>query len=65
MVEQSGRRFESYSEASTFLWSIADVLRGDCKQHDYGKVILPLAAQRRLVITGQLDIPDTHAEKQA
>lgn len=26
---------------SAFLWSIADLLRGDYKQSDYGKVILP------------------------
>jgi type I restriction enzyme M protein len=48
LVEQSGRRFESFSEASNFLWSIADLLRGDYKQHDYGKVILPLTVLRRL-----------------
>lgn len=48
MVEQSGRRFESFSEASNFLWSVADLLRGDFKQHDYGKVILPLTVLRRL-----------------
>ena len=43
-----GRRFDSFSEASSFLWSIADLLRGDYKQHDYGKVILPLTVLRRL-----------------
>lgn len=30
------------------IWSIADLLRGDYKQADYGKVILPLAVMRRL-----------------
>ncbi len=43
-----GRRFENFSEASGFLWSIADLLRGDYKQHDYGKVILPFTVLRRL-----------------
>jgi type I restriction enzyme M protein len=48
LSQQPGRRFESFSEASNFLWSIADLLRGDYKQHDYGKVILPLTVLRRL-----------------
>ena len=26
---------------SAFIWSVADLLRGDYKQSDYGKVILP------------------------
>ena len=26
---------------SAFIWSVADILRGDYKQSDYGKVILP------------------------
>ena len=26
---------------SAFLWSVADLLRGDYKQSEYGKVILP------------------------
>ena len=33
---------------SSFIWSVADVLRGDYKQSDYGKVILPLTVLRRL-----------------
>lgn len=35
-------------EAANFLWSIADLLRGDYKQSDYGKVILPFTVLRRL-----------------
>jgi len=31
-----------------FLWSVADLLRGDYKQSDYGKVILPFTLLRRL-----------------
>jgi type I restriction enzyme M protein len=42
------RQFSSFSEASNFLWSVADLLRGDYKQHDYGKVILPFTVLRRL-----------------
>lgn len=35
-------------ESANFIWSIADLLRGDYKQSDYGKVILPLTVLRRL-----------------
>ena len=31
-----------------FLWSVADLLRGDYKQSEYGKVILPFTVLRRL-----------------
>ena len=34
--------------SANFIWSIADLLRGDYKQSDYGKVILPLTVLRRL-----------------
>ena len=27
---------------SSFIWSVADLLRGDYKPHEYGRVILPL-----------------------
>lgn len=37
-----------HSEAVSFIWSIADLLRGTYKAHDYGKVILPLVVIRRL-----------------
>lgn len=33
---------------SSFLWSVADLLRGDYKQADYGKVILPFTVLRRI-----------------
>jgi type I restriction enzyme M protein len=33
---------------SAFIWSVADLLRGDFKQSDYGKVILPFTVLRRL-----------------
>ncbi|MBN1536526.1 MAG: SAM-dependent DNA methyltransferase [Anaerolineales bacterium] len=35
-------------ELANFIWSVADLLRGDYKQADYGKVILPLTVLRRL-----------------
>src|SRR3954468_24942954 len=33
---------------SSFIWSVADSLRGDYKQSDYGKVILPFIVLRRM-----------------
>lgn len=35
-------------ELANFIWAIADLLRGDYKQSDYGKIILPLTVLRRL-----------------
>ena len=37
-----------FSSNAAFLWSAADLLRGDYKQFDYGKVILPFTVLRRL-----------------
>ena len=37
-----------FSETANLIWSIAELLRGDYKQSDYGKVILPLTVLRRL-----------------
>ncbi len=39
---------KNVKESASFIWSIADLLRGDYKQSDYGKVILPLTVLRRL-----------------
>ena len=33
---------------SSFIWAVADLLRGDYRQSDYGKVILPFTVLRRL-----------------
>ena len=33
---------------SSFIWSVADRLRGHYKQSEYGKVILPFTVLRRL-----------------
>ena len=41
-------RMKNFKETANFIWSIADLLRGDYKQSDYGKVILPLVVLRRL-----------------
>ena len=38
----------NHQSLSSFIWSVADLLRGDYKQADYAKVILPLTVLRRL-----------------
>jgi type I restriction enzyme M protein len=42
-IQPSGKQ-----NLSAFFWSVADLLRGDYKQSDYGKVILPFTVLRRL-----------------
>ncbi|MFE6698413.1 N-6 DNA methylase [Streptomyces sp. NPDC057718] len=37
-----------HTELANHAWSVADILRGDYKQSDYGKVILPFTVLRRL-----------------
>ncbi|MDJ0696038.1 MAG: class I SAM-dependent DNA methyltransferase [Mastigocoleus sp. MO_167.B18] len=41
-------RTEKVGQLANFIWSVADLLRGDYKQADYGKVILPFTVLRRL-----------------
>ena len=36
------------SELANFIWSLADLLRGDYKQADYGEIILPFNLILRL-----------------
>ena len=38
----------NFSEKVNFIWSVADLLRHDYKQHEYGQVILPLTVMRRM-----------------
>ncbi len=37
-----------FKEKANLIWGMADLLRGDYKQSDYGKVILPMTVLRRL-----------------
>jgi len=37
-----------FSEKVSFIWAVADLLRGDYKQSEYGRVILPFLVLRRL-----------------
>jgi type I restriction enzyme M protein len=48
---------QNFSELANFIWSVADLLRGDYKQADYGKIILPFTLLRRLdcVLEGTKD----------
>lgn len=39
---------ESHSQTAAFLWSVADLLRGDFKQSQYGRIILPFTLLRRM-----------------
>ena len=44
----SGPESENIRNHAAFIWSVADLLRGDYKQSEYGKVVLPLTVIRRL-----------------
>lgn len=48
---------QNFTELANFIWSVADLLRGDYKQADYGKIILPFTLLRRLdcVLEGTKD----------
>lgn len=55
----------SFSSTAAFIWSVADLLRGDYKQSDYGKVILPFTLLRRLECVLEPTRADVLAEYQA
>ncbi len=38
----------NHQALTSFIWSVADLLRGDYRQSEYGKVILPFTVLRRL-----------------
>jgi type I restriction enzyme M protein len=38
----------NFQEKVAFIWSVADLLRGDYRWSEYGKVVLPLTVLRRL-----------------
>ena len=37
-----------FSDKVTFVWKVADKLRGTFKPHEYGSVMLPLLVLRRM-----------------
>ena len=47
-MNQTAQKSSRVQNLGSFVWSIAEILRGDFKQSDYGKVILPFIVMRRL-----------------
>ncbi|WP_339890086.1 class I SAM-dependent DNA methyltransferase [Neptuniibacter pectenicola] len=45
----------NFSQTAAFIWSVADLLRGDFKQSQYGRVILPFTLLRRLECVLEVD----------
>ncbi len=45
----------NFTQTAAFLWSVADLLRGDFKQSQYGRIILPFTLLRRLECVIQKD----------
>lgn len=39
---------DGFNDKVGFIWSVADLLRGDIRQHEYGQFILPFVVLRRL-----------------
>ena len=69
---------QSTNNLAAYIWSLADLLRGDFKQSQYGRIILPFTLLRRLecvLIEGktkvlaeyekvkQMDLPEDAQEK--
>ncbi len=55
----------NFSQTAAFIWYVADLLRGDFKQSQYGRVILPFTLLRRLecVLEESKDTVVAQAEK--
>ncbi|OBU38733.1 type I restriction-modification system subunit M [Photobacterium damselae] len=55
----------NFTQTAAFIWSVADLLRGDFKQSQYGRVILPFTLLRRLecVLEESKDAVVAQAEK--
>ncbi len=66
---------KNFSQTAAFIWSVADLLRGDFKQSQYGRIILPFTLLRRLecvleehkadVVTESLRIADMALSEEA
>ena len=56
---------QSFTELANLIWAVAERLRGDYRQSDYGKVILPFTLLRRLdcVLEGTKDAVLAEFEK--
>ncbi|CAJ6791190.1 type I restriction-modification methylase [Burkholderia pseudomallei] len=55
----------NHQALSSFIWSVADLLRGDFKQSEYGRVILPFTVLRRLDCVLESTKPAVLAEFEA
>lgn len=55
----------NFSSIAAFLWSVADLLRGDFKQSQYGRIILPFTLLRRLECVLETTKPDVLAKYEA
>jgi type I restriction enzyme M protein len=55
----------NHQALASFIWSVADLLRGDFKQAEYGRVILPFTVLRRLDCVLEPTKSDVLAEKVA
>ena len=55
----------NHQALASFIWSVADLLRGDYKQSEYGRVILPFTVLRRLDCVLEPTKPAVLAELQA
>ncbi|QCR34991.1 class I SAM-dependent DNA methyltransferase [Nissabacter sp. SGAir0207] len=55
----------NFSQIVAFIWSVADLLRGDFKQSQYGRIILPFTLLRRLecVLAPTKDVVIAEAER--
>lgn len=48
MTSDAASSSANFSQIAAYIWSLADLLRGDFKQSQYGRVILPFTILRRL-----------------
>jgi type I restriction enzyme M protein len=48
MTQSAAYTVEGFKDKVAFIWSVADLLRGDIRPHEYGQFILPLVLLRRL-----------------
>ena len=55
---------KNFSQTAAFIWSVADLLRGDFKQSQYGRIILPFTLLRRLECVLEETKADVVAESQ-
>ncbi|MGB1250546.1 MAG: type I restriction-modification system subunit M [Candidatus Promineifilaceae bacterium] len=52
----------NFSQTAAYIWSLADLLRGDFKQSQYGRIILPFTILRRLECVLEATKPNVLAQ---